>query len=316
MKTVNNRKNLGSFLLAVLLFAVSACTIAQDGTLNLNKKRVLILGDSITQNGMYVSYMQYYLESMYPQNEYDIISIGLSSETASGLSAPGSEHPRPCIFERVDRALAEIKPEVVFACCGMNDGLYHPQNDERFDAYKTGITNLVTKLDSINAEIVLLTPTVFDTIPRDGKVQYDFAEGYEFHNPYYKYDDVLSDYSSFIMNSNFDNTLTIDLHTPMKNFLAERRESDSAFAISKDGVHPNDVGHLLMARTILAGIGIELKPVDNLEDELNRISQDSLFTLVNEYRHVRSEGWLNYIGYTRSGKTVKSSEIESTEKGT
>ena len=279
----------------------------------LEGKRVLYLGDSITQNGMYVSYAQYYLESMFPGKQFDIICIGLSAETASGLSEPNSAYRRPCVFERLDRALEKIKPEIVIACYGMNDGLYHPQSDERFKAYKDGIEKLVTKLKSINAQVILLTPTVFDPLPKKDIVQYENADEYGYRKPFYNYDNVLADYSNFIMNSNFDNVYEIDLHTPMKNYINEKRKSDSAFVFSPDGVHPSNLGHLFMAREFLKGIGIELEHVD-LESELKRISSDSLFTLIANYRQTRSKGWLEYIGYTKSGKTVKSDEIGTTEK--
>lgn len=288
-------------------------SLTDNGPVSLEGKRVLYLGDSITQNGMYVSYAQYYLESMFPEKQFDIISIGLSAETASGLSEENHTYPRPCIFERLDRALENIKPEIVISCYGMNDGLYHPQSEERFNAYQEGIEKLVSKLESINAEIVLLTPTVFDPLPKKDIVQYENAEEYGYRKPFYKYDDVLADYSSFIMNSDFENVLKIDLHTSMKNYINEERKSDSVFVFSPDGVHPSNPGHLFMAREFLKGIGIELQPVD-LDAELQRITSDSLFTLIDEYRHIRSKGWLEYVGYTKGGETVKVGDIASTEK--
>ena len=90
-------------------------------------KRVMVLGDSITQAGHYVSYVEYLLQKHDPKLDIDIISVGLSSETTSGLSEAGhagGKFPRPCVHERLDRALAAVKPAVVVACYGMNDGIY------------------------------------------------------------------------------------------------------------------------------------------------------------------------------------------------
>jgi len=52
----------------------------------LDQGRVLILGDSITAGGHYVSYAEYLLNRQFPEQTFDIISIGLSSETLRWLS--------------------------------------------------------------------------------------------------------------------------------------------------------------------------------------------------------------------------------------
>jgi lysophospholipase L1-like esterase len=278
----------------------------------LENKRVLFLGDSITQDGTYVSFIDYYLQSMFPRKKFDIISIGLSSETASGLTEPGSPFPRPCILTRVDRALKEIKPDIVTVCYGMNDGIYYPQSPKRFMAFKDGMLRLIIKLKAAVNKIIILTPPVFDPLRIPQKIQKDGAKSYRFSKPYYKYDNVLADYSRWIMNLHIKNVETIDLHTRMKQYLDRRQKVDPNLFINRDGVHPTPLGHLFMAQTFLNGIGIQIHP-NNLEQELGKISADTLFKLVNKQRQLRSKGWLDYIGYTR-GKTVKSDEIAPTEK--
>ena len=101
-------------------------------------KRILFLGDSITHAGYYVSCLEAQLRAANPASNPVLINLGLPSETCSGLSEPDHPFPRPDVHERIDRALAKIKPDVVFACYGMNDGVYYPFSDERFAAYKKG----------------------------------------------------------------------------------------------------------------------------------------------------------------------------------
>jgi hypothetical protein len=36
-----------------------------------------------------------------------------------------------------------VKPEVVVACYGMNDGIYWPQSEQRMEAYRQGIGRLI-----------------------------------------------------------------------------------------------------------------------------------------------------------------------------
>ncbi len=280
--------------------------------LPLNGKKILILGDSITQDGTYVSYIEYFLESMFPKKNFNIISIGLSSETASGLTEPGSPFPRPCIFSRLERALKLIKPDIVTACYGMNDGIYYPQDRKRFQAYKNGILRLVKEIRSAGAKVILFTPPVFDTLAETHKIQRDNSSGYGFSRPYYKYDDVLADYSKWIMSLHIKGVTAIDFHSPMKKYLQARRRTDPEFKINKDGVHPTHLGHLLMAEIFLKRAGVPLHFKDP-DDELKRVSADTLYKLINKQRKIRSEGWLDFVGYTR-GKTVKTDDIKPIEE--
>ncbi len=60
--------------------------------------RVVFLGDSITQAGRYIEYLELIYRLENPNTKPDWIPLGLSSETASGLSEPGhagGEFPRP-----------------------------------------------------------------------------------------------------------------------------------------------------------------------------------------------------------------------------
>ena len=114
--------------------ALVAPLLAQDVD-SLADKRVVVLGDSNTQAGGYVALTAYYLDKLYPSKSFDVISLGLASETLSGLSEDGhagGKFPRPCLFERLGRLLDKAKPEVVFACYGINDGIYQPLDKERF----------------------------------------------------------------------------------------------------------------------------------------------------------------------------------------
>src|SRR3954466_4845697 len=98
-------------------------------------RRVVFLGDSITQAGGYVGIVDYYLERLHPDKDFDVLGLGLASETLSGLSEEGhagGKFPRPCLAERLGRVLEKAKPDVVFACYGMNDGIYQPLDRDRF----------------------------------------------------------------------------------------------------------------------------------------------------------------------------------------
>lgn len=142
-----------------LIIALFACSFASaEDAFPLKAKRILFLGDSITAAGEYVYMidMQLRLQSTNPTPV--IINAGLPSENVTGLSEPDHPFPRPNVHERLDRALNMFKPDVVVACYGMNDGIYYPFSEERFEKYQAGINQLIEKVHATNAKLVLLTP--------------------------------------------------------------------------------------------------------------------------------------------------------------
>lgn len=273
-------------------------------------QRVLFLGDSITQDGRYVSFLEYYLHAA--GKSCDLVSIGLSSETVSGLTEASSPYPRPCILERVDRALKAVKPTIVFACYGMNDGIYHPSSPERLAAFTDGLRQFIAKVRNSGAQLVLLTPPVFDPLPLAGKTVPATAPEFGYGKIFYVgYDDVLAEFARTEVALKVDGVTVIDLHTPMAAALAAHRAKDPAFTFAKDGVHPGDLGHLVMAQAIVAGLGLTV-PADP-EAEWARLSADPVFALVRDRRELRSEAWLPFVGYTL-GTPFKSSSVKAAEK--
>jgi lysophospholipase L1-like esterase len=295
-----------SCVAVVLLFVVHFCASAQSLLAN---KRVLWLGDSITQAGDYVTFVEYFLEKQYPADKFDIISIGLASETASCLSEKTHPFPRPCVQERLQRALDLVKPQVVVACYGMNDGIYHPQSAERMQAFEHGIEKLIATVHAAGAQVILLTPPSFDVLPVKGKVAPQSASDFGFLTPYAGYDDVLAEYARWEMQLPKNEAAVIDLHTPMDTYLAKRRKTEPDFTFAKkDGIHPDAAGHLLMAQIVLRGLGV---PVE--EAGLKKVEADPLYKRIKEQREARSAGWLKYVGYTR-GETVKTDSVTDVEK--
>jgi lysophospholipase L1-like esterase len=253
-------------------------------------KRIMVLGDSITQGGEYVSFVEYCLQKQYPRLDFDIVSVGLASETASGLSEEGhagGAFPRPCVHERLSRALAAVKPQFVIACYGMNDGIYKPYSDERMKAFQGGITRLVERCLASGAQVVLVTPPVFD-IARNRGGSSDAL-----------YDQTLARFADWEANSPPAGVAAVvDLHGKMAAALAARKKAEPAFYFSGDGVHPGELGHWIMAQTILEALAAPI-PQGSAEQLLAAAKGDPMLELVRRRRACRSEAWLAHIGYTR-----------------
>src|SRR5262249_5344590 len=159
------RQDMIRFALAVALSSALAVPLAAQDAESLAGKRVVFLGDSNTQAGGYVAVTAYYLEKLYPKKDFDVIGLGLASEKPSGCGEgghAGGQFPRPCLFERLDRLLEKAKPEVVFACYGMNDGIYLPLDKERFAAFQKGVTKLIERCQKAGAkQVFLVTPPIY-----------------------------------------------------------------------------------------------------------------------------------------------------------
>jgi lysophospholipase L1-like esterase len=277
----------------------------------LMNRRVLWLGDSITHDGKYVSFIEYCLQRRFPDVTFDFIAIGLGSETVSGLSENSHPFPRPCVFTRLQAALDAVKPATVVACYGMNDGIYHPQSQERTRAFQDGIHRLSAAVHASEAQFILLTPTPFEP----GLVknpQPATAPDFGYSRPFTNYDRVLREYGRWELSLPVGEArLVIDLHTPLDEYLARRHQQDPGAMLTTDGVHPKPLGHLLMAQAVLRAMGADFGASDP-EAELARLEADPLFKLVRERREHRSNGWRDFVGYTRE-TTVKSSSVGATE---
>ncbi len=306
---MTHNKRRYSILILLLFGSFFLCGLSAQNKYELHDKRVLVLGDSITYKGTYVSFVSYFLQKQNPDLNYDIISIGLGSETAAGTSEADHPFPRPCIHSRLDDALEQTKPDIVFACYGMNDGIYHPLGMDRFLAYQSGIELLVAKIHASNAEVVLLTPPPFDADAKRSLAPPD-ATDFSYKAPYAQYNDVLRTYGKWIMISKLSVARKIDLNTPMLEYNQLRRKSDPQFHLATDGIHPSELGHLLMAKTILHACGFEIE--GDVIEILEKTKADPLFIEIDNRRQIRSKGWLEYIGYER-GEVVKTNSVQDIE---
>jgi len=285
-----------TYVSAGLLAVVALLPRGVDGgerTFPLDARRILFLGDSITHSGRYVAWIETQLRLQGVDPLPEIVNIGLSSETCSGLSEPSHPFPRPDVHERLDRALQKIKPDVVVACYGMNDGIYHPYSDERMRAYQDGVNRLIDKVEAADARLILMTPPPFDAVPlRDSGKLKGVEEGeYAYFAMYEDYDKVLARFAQWIMQQGDRVELVIDLHTPFNDYLQVKRKRDPNFTLSPDGIHPKSEGHRLMGETILRAWGVP-SSVD---------PEPELLELVAKRMTLLHDAWLSEVGHQRPG---------------
>lgn len=285
--------NMKSFFLIVLIsLGLQVQSHAQPYAIPANVKRIVFLGNSITYGGYYVSCIDAYLRLQYPQRQFEIINVGLPSETVSGLSEPnhaGGKFPRPDLHERLDRVLKKLKPDLVFACYGMNDGIYLPFDEKRFQKFRKGMQWLHDKVVKSGASIIHITPPIYDE--RKGSA----------------YANVLDVYTDWLISKRYTNNWSvIDIHWPMKKSLEDQRSKDSVFTYAKDGIHPDNAGHFIIAKQILISLG-ETKVVTatNMKDVLSGYHNgDSVFHLIEKEQTIRKDAWLTFTGHKRPGMNI------------
>ncbi|MEZ5302273.1 MAG: SGNH/GDSL hydrolase family protein [Verrucomicrobiales bacterium] len=265
--------------------------------------RVLILGDSITQDGRWAALVEAYWWWKYPGSKAQFICAGLGSETACGLTERDHPFPRPNVHERLGRALAAAKPTAVVACYGMNDGIYHPFGDDRFAQYKGGIEKLVADCRAAGVKsVTLLTPPPFDAKSVRGRLGGEGEADYGYKVPFKDYDDsVLEKYGEWILTlpaaGGCDRA--IDIHTPMEAAINARRAEDPDYK-SGDGVHPNEEGQFKMGESVLLGLGEAPADVAAFLKALadNKALAGKIFA-----RHrAHSTAWRVSIGHKRPGE--------------
>ncbi len=256
-----------------------------------SQQRVLFLGNSITYDGRYIVDLETFVLLKHPKRQPDVfINVGLPSETVSGLSEPGhagGKFPRPDLHERLARVLEATKPDVIFVDYGMNDGIYLPLDSARFAAYRNGMTWMHAELKRSGAkQIIILTPPVHDD-PLKGLNGYDL---------------VLDEYSRWIMAQQEAKGWEVgDLHFPMKAYLEAKREKQPGFKLAEDGVHPGDLGHWLMAKEILTGLGYGI--ADSTTSVFGAVGGSSkargIRALVAKRQAIMKDAWLKRTGFIR-----------------
>jgi lysophospholipase L1-like esterase len=263
------------------------------------EKRIVFLGDSITQAGRYIEIVEAAFVAQNPSSNTMFIPLGLSSETVSGLSEPGhagGQFPRPDLHERLDRILEKAKPDLVVACYGMNDGIYHPLNAERTKAFQDGMTKLHDKVTKTGAKIIHITPPVFDPRPIKSRVLPAGRDKYE--QPFEGYNGVLDAYSKWLLDMRTERKwVVLDLHGPMNDAIATKRKTDPEFTFAKDGVHPSNEGQLFIARILLEAWGLNVK-TDGTPDHTNGAA---ILAKVQKKHAILRPAWLGHVGHKRPG---------------
>ncbi len=194
--------------------------------------RVAILGDSITYDGRWATEVEASLRATPRFADAEIVNLGLSSETVSGLSEEGhagGAFPLPCLHERLDRILTRFKPTLVLACYGMNDGIYLPLDASRTEAFQEGILKLKGAVEKQGGKIIFITPSLHRIDKPTDDPQH--------------YDAVLDAYSESLVSHRTEGWQVINIRPDLRQAVAAEKARNASFIYAGDAIHPGQEGH-------------------------------------------------------------------------
>ena len=211
-----------------LWLAILALMISCNG----NKKQVVFLGDSITEEGrtLELGFLNL-IEETLDANKFNIIGKGISGDKVSDL------------LVRYEEDVLAQDPDIVFIYIGINDvwHTYDVGKGSDIDFYEKGLRKIITDIKRRNAKIILCTPTVIGELVT-------FKDAMEI-----KRDQELDAFSGVVRNlaSEF-NTELLDLRTIFKDYIIQNNKTnDYQGFLTDDGVHLNDFGNQLIAEKML-----------------------------------------------------------------
>ena len=203
--------------------------------------RITFLGNSITQDGRYISYLRRFYGTRFPEQKLKFINCGISGDVSDGM------------LKRLDTDVLVHQPDYSFIMVGMNDvkrGLYEGKKTDSTteSEKKVALENYFRKTDSLvlrfsenNVQPILLTPTIYEQ-----NAILDRPNNYGVN-------DALFTCAEHLRNVAQKKELPlVDLHFKMDSINTIIQKKDSTFTlVGPDRVHPGDTGHFIMAYQIL-----------------------------------------------------------------
>src|SRR5262245_59606290 len=219
--------------------------------------RVVFLGDSITEQRLYTTYIEAYTLTRYPTWKLSFRNVGWGGDTSwlrqrahpdeGKLFAADEAVQQKMVEESVGKGLGRdvlpLKPTFVTVKFGMNDHSYKAFREDIFRAYVRSQTEIAEMLKTAGARVAFLTPQpIEDKRPDPDK---DVR-----NQTLRKFCDGLKAVAQK------EGAIFVDQFDPYMAMLLRERASDPDFTIGGgDAVHPGPIGHTVMAWAVLTGLG-------------------------------------------------------------
>ena len=196
-----------------------------------NGQKIAFLGDSITAQGN--SSPSGYVRLVVSALEANGIKVG-------SIGAGISGHKSNDMLARLDRDVIEKKPDWMTLSCGVND-VWHGDRGVPLDKYKENITQIVDKAQAAKIGVIILTATVINE---------DIGNANN---------EKLKDYNAFLKTLAAEKKCALaDLNGDLQVALeqGEKAGKKRGNMLTRDGVHMNPHGDMIMATGVLKAMGL------------------------------------------------------------
>ena len=219
--------------------------------------RVVFLGDSITEQRLYTTYIEAYALTRHPQWQLSFRNVGWGGDTAwlrqrfptdeGKLFAADEVTQQKMVDAAVEsglnRDVLPLKPTAVTVDFGMNDHAYQAFREDICRAYVRSQTKIANVLKDHGARVALLTPQPIEEQRPDPDQDVR-------NQSLRKFSDALKTVAAQT------GTTFVDEFDPYMAIMLRERAADPKARIGGgDAVHPGPIGHTIMAWAILKGLG-------------------------------------------------------------
>jgi len=219
-----------------------------------NSTKVVFLGDSITEAGVYDNEVGVPSGDtlIYPKHTGFITLLKNDIEDDIELIGKGvSGNKVSNLLERYKKDVLNLNPDIVFIYIGINDVWHKYSMGTGTDIlfYENGLRKIIGDLKNQGARVILCTPTVIGENKGEFTLVNEFKdiETMEIMNgDLDAYSDVIRKLSSEL------NTDLLDLREIFMSYISENNPNNESSGITTyDGVHLNDLGNKLIADEML-----------------------------------------------------------------
>ncbi len=193
--------------------------------------RIVFLGDSITAQYQYSSYIELYLTTRFPEGNFTFLNAGIGGDTANGGAGRFQKH------------VLDEKPTAVTINFGMNDGGYgkfNPGGNKVFVEKTKAMLDMAKKAD---VRVALMSPNAVDRRNKSNGAEYVETQK-QFYAPL---KDIAAEFG----------TAFVDQYAITRAATDAMEKDDPKAEKAKpyyDGFHTSSPGGLLMAGAILTGL--------------------------------------------------------------
>ena len=218
------------------------------------KLKIVFLGDSITEAGVYDKDVgiENNGELIYPKYTGFITFLGDSVSKDTELIGKGISGDKVSdLLTRYKKDVIDLDPGIVFIYIGIND-VWHKYDfgtGSDIDLYENGLRQIISEIQKIGSKVVLCTPTVIGENYGDFTLANQYIEKYRDAKTMESMNKDLDAFSDVVRKLSSEyNTDLIDLRKIFIDYIYENNPKNSPSGIlTYDGVHLNDQGNKLIA---------------------------------------------------------------------